>query len=99
VNNGLDLTTVRNFSTALLIGALVGIEREKRTSAEAEAGIGGCESSSLGASEAPRHYHRSADITVCLLGAMTTLGYRESRSRSASSPPRCWSTSSRSTDP
>jgi hypothetical protein len=57
VNNGLDLTTVRNFSTALLIGALVGIEREKRTSAEAEAGIGGCESSSSwrfgGASASP----------------------------------------------
>src|SRR5205809_7897194 len=39
--NGLDLTTVRDFGTALLIGSLVGTEREKRKSAEAEAGIGG----------------------------------------------------------
>src|SRR5262249_49007418 len=34
MNNGLDLETVHNFGTALLIGALVGIEREKRKSAE-----------------------------------------------------------------
>ena len=39
--DGLDVSTVRNFGTALLIGALVGTEREKRQSAEAEAGIGG----------------------------------------------------------
>jgi uncharacterized membrane protein (DUF4010 family) len=37
----LDLDTVRNFATAVLIGALVGIEREKRKSAEPEPGIGG----------------------------------------------------------
>jgi uncharacterized membrane protein (DUF4010 family) len=37
----LDLDTVRNFGTAVLIGALVGIEREKRKSAEPEPGIGG----------------------------------------------------------
>src|SRR5262249_61337540 len=41
MNGGLDLTTFRNFGTALLIGALVGIEREKHKSVEAEAGIGG----------------------------------------------------------
>src|SRR3989454_360133 len=41
MHNGLDLATVRDFGTALLIGALVGTEREKRKSAEAEAGIGG----------------------------------------------------------
>jgi uncharacterized membrane protein (DUF4010 family) len=41
MQHGLDLVTVRNFGTALLIGALVGIEREKRKSVEAEAGIGG----------------------------------------------------------
>ena len=41
MNDGLDLGTIRNFGTALLIGALVGIEREKHKSAEAEAGIGG----------------------------------------------------------
>lgn len=116
--NGLDLTTVRNFGTALLIGALVGIEREKRKSAEAEAGIGGLRTfilvallgaiagwlsdalhmpallvavlivvgaavlsgyvlaarvhpNSLGATT------ESAAIAVCLLGAMTTLGYRD----------------------
>ena len=39
--DGLDLDAVRNFGTALLIGALVGIEREKRKSLEVEAGIGG----------------------------------------------------------
>ena len=33
MDGGLDLTTVHNFGTALLIGALVGIEREKRKSA------------------------------------------------------------------
>src|SRR5215470_5203020 len=37
----LDLATVRDFATALLIGALVGTEREKRLSEEAETGIGG----------------------------------------------------------
>src|SRR5438034_366451 len=41
MHTGLDLATVRDFGTALLIGALVGTEREKRKSAEAEAGIGG----------------------------------------------------------
>src|SRR2546429_9527194 len=41
MHNGLDLATVRDFGTALLIGALVGTEREKRKPAEAEAGIGG----------------------------------------------------------
>lgn len=38
---GLDFETVRNFGTALLIGALVGIEREKRKSVDAKAEIGG----------------------------------------------------------
>ncbi len=41
MESGLDLTTVRNFANALLIGALVGIEREKRKEAEVEPGIGG----------------------------------------------------------
>jgi uncharacterized membrane protein YhiD involved in acid resistance len=41
MDNELDLGTIRNFGTALLIGALVGIEREKRKSAEPEVGIGG----------------------------------------------------------
>jgi uncharacterized membrane protein (DUF4010 family) len=41
MNDGLDLGPVRDFGTALLIGALVGIEREKRKAAEAEASIGG----------------------------------------------------------
>jgi len=41
MNDGLDLGTIRKFVDALLIGALVGIEREKRKSAEPEAGIGG----------------------------------------------------------
>src|SRR5215468_2402017 len=118
MNNGLDLETVHNFGTALLIGALVGIEREKRKSAEAEPGIGGLRTfillALLGAiagwlSEAlhmPALFvavvivvsaavlagyvlaaraqpeslgitTESAAITVCLLGAMTTLGYRE----------------------
>jgi len=116
--NGLDLTTVRDFGTALLIGALVGTEREKRKSAEAEAGIGGLRTfvllALLGAIAgwmanalqmpallvavlvvvgaavlagyvlAGRAHPdslgittESAALTVCLLGAMTTLGYRE----------------------
>ncbi|HXW08563.1 MAG TPA: MgtC/SapB family protein [Vicinamibacterales bacterium] len=41
MSDGLDLTLVRNFGTALLIGALIGLEREKRLSTEAEPGIGG----------------------------------------------------------
>ena len=116
--NGLDLATVRDFGTALLIGALVGTEREKRRSAEAEAGIGGLRTfvlvALLGAISgwlanalhmpallvavlvvvgaavlagyvlAARVHPdslgittESAALTVCLLGAMTTLGYRE----------------------
>lgn len=118
MNNELDLGTIRNFGTALLIGALIGIEREKHKSAEPEAGIGGlrtfillallgaiagwladalhmpalfvavvvvvgaavlagyvlaarAQPSALGITT------ESAAITVCLLGAMTTLGYRE----------------------
>jgi uncharacterized membrane protein (DUF4010 family) len=118
MNNGLDLETVHNFGTALLIGALVGIEREKRKSAEAEPGIGGLRTfillALLGAiagwlsealhmpalfvavvivvsaavlagyvlaaradPEALGITTESAAITVCLLGAMTTLGHRE----------------------
>jgi uncharacterized membrane protein (DUF4010 family) len=41
LSSGLILTTVRNFGTALLIGALIGIEREKRRSIEARAGMVG----------------------------------------------------------
>jgi uncharacterized membrane protein (DUF4010 family) len=118
MNEGMDLTTVRNFGTALLIGALVGIEREKRKSSEAEAGIGGLRTFVLlallgaiagwltaalqmpalfiavvvvvgaavlagyvlSAREQPEALGittESAAITVCLLGAMTTLGHRE----------------------
>jgi len=118
MNEGIDLTTVRNFGTALLIGALVGIEREKRKSTEAEAGSGGLRTfvllALLGAiagwladalhmpalliavvvvvgaavlagyvlsararPESLGITTESAAITVCLLGAMTTLGHRE----------------------
>jgi uncharacterized membrane protein (DUF4010 family) len=41
MNSGLDLTIVQDFGTALLIGALIGIEREKRKSTEKETDIGG----------------------------------------------------------
>ena len=37
----LDLRTVQDFATALLIGALVGIEREKRKSSDGDIGAGG----------------------------------------------------------
>jgi uncharacterized membrane protein (DUF4010 family) len=118
MNDGLDLGTIRDFGTALLIGALVGIEREKRKSAEAEAGIGGLRTFVLtallgaiggwlaNALHTPAllvavlvvvgvavlagyvlgtRVHpdslgittESAAVVVCLLGAMTTLGYRE----------------------
>src|SRR5207247_6186945 len=118
MHNGLDLATVRDFGTALLIGALVGTEREKRKSAEAEAGIGGLRTfvllALLGAIAgwmanalqmpallvavlvivgaavlagyvlAGRAHPdslgittESAALTVCLLGAVTPLGYRE----------------------
>src|SRR5690349_12294209 len=36
----LDLATIRDFATALLIGALIGVEREKRKG-DGEPGIGG----------------------------------------------------------
>ena len=118
MNYGLDLGTIRKFLDALLIGALVGIEREKRKSAEANAGIGGLRTfilvALLGAiagwltdalhmpalfvavvvvvgaavlagyvlaaraqPESLGITTESAAITVCLLGAMATLGYRE----------------------
>ena len=118
MNDGLDLGTIRKFVDALLIGALVGIEREKRKSAEPEAGIGGLRTfillALLGAiagwladalhmpalfvavvvvvgaavlagyvlaaraqPESLGMTTESAAITVCLLGAMATLGYRE----------------------
>jgi len=118
MDGGIDLPTVRDFGTALLIGALVGIEREKRKSAEAEAGIGGLRTfvllALLGAISGwlTNALHmpallvavlvvvgavvlagyvlaartrpdslglttESAALAVCLLGAMTTLGYRE----------------------
>jgi uncharacterized membrane protein (DUF4010 family) len=41
MDQGLDLDTVQQFATALLIGALIGIEREKRKSEEGDVGAGG----------------------------------------------------------
>src|SRR5262245_60755865 len=41
MHSGLELETVHKFGTALLIRALVGIEREERISGEGEAGVGG----------------------------------------------------------
>jgi uncharacterized membrane protein (DUF4010 family) len=41
MDHGLDLGIVQEFATALLIGALVGIEREKRKSEEGDIGAGG----------------------------------------------------------
>jgi uncharacterized membrane protein (DUF4010 family) len=41
MGGGLDLELARNFATALLIGALAGIDREKKKSIEADVGIGG----------------------------------------------------------
>jgi uncharacterized membrane protein (DUF4010 family) len=41
MSDGLDLDAIRNFGTALLLGALVGIEREKRKADEHEPSIGG----------------------------------------------------------
>ena len=116
--DGLDLAAVRSFGTALLIGALVGIEREKRQSVEHEPGIGGLRTfilialigaisgrladafhapgllvamlivvgaAVLGGYVLSARVHpdslglttESAAIAVFLLGAMTTLGYRE----------------------
>jgi uncharacterized membrane protein (DUF4010 family) len=118
VDTALSLAAVRDFGTALLIGALVGTEREKRHAADVEPGIGGLRTfvllALLGAiagwlSHALRmptllvavlaivgaavlagymlgtRTHpdalgittESAAVTVCLLGAMTTLGYRD----------------------
>lgn len=41
MGHGLDLQTVQDFATALLIGALIGIEREKRKSSEGDLTAGG----------------------------------------------------------
>src|SRR5262245_27409671 len=41
MSDGLDLDAIRNFGTALLIGALVGIEREKRKADDRDPTIGG----------------------------------------------------------
>jgi hypothetical protein len=41
VSSGLNVAAVRDFGTALLIGALIGIEREKHRSVDSGAGIGG----------------------------------------------------------
>jgi uncharacterized membrane protein (DUF4010 family) len=41
MNEALDLAVIRDFATALLIGALIGIEREKRQAEDGEGGIGG----------------------------------------------------------
>lgn len=41
MDHGLDLRIVQQFATALLIGALIGIEREKRKSSEGELSSGG----------------------------------------------------------
>jgi uncharacterized membrane protein (DUF4010 family) len=41
MNSGIDLSLVQDFGTALLIGALIGIEREKRKTTEKEVDIGG----------------------------------------------------------
>lgn len=116
---GLDLEFVKGFGTALLIGALVGIERQKRKAGEGDVGMGGLRTFILvaligaicgwlvgtldsrsilvagilvvavlvlaGYVLAARVNPKSlglttecAAITVCLLGAMSTLGYRES---------------------
>src|SRR5690242_9172011 len=119
IDSSLSLATVRDFGTALLIGALVGTEREKRRSAEPDdAGIGGLRTFVLlallgaiagrmatalqvpailvavlivvGAAVLAGYVlatrvqpaalgitTESAALTVCLLGAMTTLGQRE----------------------
>jgi len=118
MDGGVDLAAVRNFGTALLIGALIGIEREKRKTLEVKPGIGGLRTfiliALLGATAgwmadtlrmpwllvaallvvaaavlagyviAARQdpdslglTTESAAIVVCLLGAMSTLGYRE----------------------
>jgi len=41
MSGGLDFELARNFATALLIGALAGIDREKKKSLEGDVGIGG----------------------------------------------------------
>lgn len=41
MDHGLDLETVQQFAAALLIGALIGVEREKRKSTEGELSAGG----------------------------------------------------------
>jgi uncharacterized membrane protein (DUF4010 family) len=113
-----DLGTVWNFATALLIGALLGIERERHRREHGEQTIGGLRTfvlfallgalggwltlaldspwilvATLAATAAPvlagysiaaRGHPQDlglttelAAIAACLLGAMTTLGYRE----------------------
>jgi uncharacterized membrane protein (DUF4010 family) len=113
-----DLTVIRNFATAILIGALLGIERERSKHERVNLPIGGLRTFILfaligalggwltlaldspwvlvaallmaltpvmtGYALAARQHHDSlglttemAAIAACLLGAMTTLGYRD----------------------
>ena len=86
-----DLTVVWNFATALLIGALLGIERERHKRERDEQTIGGLRTfilfTLIGALggwltlvlDSPWILAAAllAALAACLLGAMTTLGYRE----------------------
>lgn len=113
-----DLTVIRDFATAILIGALLGIERERSKHERVNLPIGGLRTFILfsligalggwltlalgspwvlvaallmtlapvmaGYVVAARHHHESLGLTTemaavaaCLLGAMTTLGYRD----------------------
>ena len=117
MTDGLDLTLLQDFGTALLIGALIGIEREKRKATEKETDIGGLRTfiilaligaisgwladtldtpwllvaglvavtaavvvgyviKALRSTGSAGITTEAAAIAVCLLGAMTTLGYR-----------------------
>ena len=113
-----DLTVIRNFATAILVGALLGIERERSKHERVDLPIGGLRTFILfaligalggwltlaldspwvlvvallmaltpvlaGYVMAARQHHDSlglttemAAIAACLLGAMSTLGYRD----------------------
>jgi uncharacterized membrane protein (DUF4010 family) len=84
VGTGLDPTTVRDFLIALLIGALLGLEREKRKASEGDVGIAGIRTFILIAQAGAVSAWLSRDqqppwvfVAVLLaVAALTVTGYR-----------------------
>lgn len=75
MDHGLDFRTVQEFATALLIGALIGVEREKRKSLEGELSAGGLRTfvliSQFGAMSG--WLSRTFDMPLLILGGLAVV--------------------------